>query len=205
MMLVLTKRTEPRLLDCMKNHYSQPKGFVGRNLCYGVLDGDVYYGHIVGGSATLHLPGRNGYFGIGKSHLSSIVNNIFFHIEKFGDKYPQRNFAQSVLKAWRNRVSSDWHEKYGDVVLGFESLVELPRTGEVYRRDGWVELGQTKGFTCKRTAGKGTDSWGGKRVWNITELRPKRVFCKRNLKYDERNIDTGAHLGTAAFGLPAVA
>jgi hypothetical protein len=66
--------------------------------------------------------------------------------------------------------------KYGDVPIGFESLVELPRSGEVYKRDGWTEVGVTKGQTCKRIAGKGTDSWTGRRVWDTKNLRPKRIF-----------------------------
>ena len=73
----------------------------------------------------------------------------------------------------------DWESKYGDKVIGFETLVELPRTGELYLRAGWSEVGITKGYTCKRVAGKGTDSWSGKRVWDTKKLRPKRVFCKK--------------------------
>jgi hypothetical protein len=79
---------------------------------------------------------------------------------------------------FRERIAVDWPAKYGTPLLGFESLVELPRTGEMYLRDGWQEVGTTKGQTCKRIAGKGTDKWPGKRVWNTTELRPKRVLCR---------------------------
>lgn len=86
--------------------------------------------------------------------------------------------AQKTLALFRSTVCTDWFERYGNVVRGFESLVELPRTGEVYRRDGWVEVGITKGQTCKRVAGKGTDSWTGKRVWDTKNLRPKRVFVR---------------------------
>ena len=59
--LIITKRTDERLLHRMKNHYSSPKGFVGRNICYAIIYNDIYYGHIVGGSATRFLPGRNEY------------------------------------------------------------------------------------------------------------------------------------------------
>lgn len=163
----------------MGRHYSQPLGFVGRNICYAILHEGVYYGHIVGGSATRFLPGRNEFLGTTIQQLNQIVNNIFFHIEKIDGKYPTRNFGQKVLAMWREAVTRDWHQKYGDQLIGFESLVELPRSGEVYKRDGWTEVGITKGFTCKRTAGKGTDSWSGKRIWNTTELRPKRVFVRR--------------------------
>jgi len=56
-------------------------------------------------------------------------------------------------------------------------LIEKPRTGECYRRAGWTQVGETKGFTCKRVAGKGTDSWSGKRIWNTIDLKPKIVMC----------------------------
>lgn len=165
-------RTYPLLLDDMKIHYSQPKGFVGRNICYAVIVGDAYFGAIVGGSATKHLPGRN----ISEPHsLNNIVNNIFYHVE---GPYPFRNFTQKVLKIYRKQIELDWFLKYGDFVITHETLVELPRSGECYRRDGWFEIGQTKGFTCKRTAGKSSDSWTGKRVWDRENLRPKRVFMR---------------------------
>jgi hypothetical protein len=78
---------------------------------------------------------------------------------------------------WQRLAETDWREFYGDSVVGFETLVELPRSGELYRRAGWTEVGVTHGYTCKRTGGTGTDSWTGKRIWNTTDLRPKRVFC----------------------------
>jgi hypothetical protein len=180
--LIKIKRTDPRLLDNMFWHYSQPDGFVGRNICYAITHDGRYYGGIVGGSSTLHLVGRDAFFDINQENkrtaLRGIINNIFYHIEPINGKYPYRNFTISVVREFRIKVAADWTAKYGDQVLGFESLVELPRTGEIYKRDGWTEVGITKGQTCKRVAGKGTDSWSGKRVWDVNNLRPKRVFCR---------------------------
>jgi len=155
----------------MARHYSQPKGFVGRQLIYAIWVDGVGYGAIAAGSATLHLPGRSEF--LDASNLDAIVNNTFFHIE---GPYPMRNFAQRVVAEWRARVLIDWPAIYGDAVAGFETLVELPRTGEIYRRDGWTEVGLTKGLTCKRVAGKSTDGWSGRRVWGTGT--PKRVFCR---------------------------
>jgi len=73
---------------------------------------------------------------------------------------------------------SDWLTYYGDEVLGWETLVEPPRTGILYTRDGWTRVGVTKGYTCKRLAGKGTDSWSGRRVWDTKNIRPKLVFVR---------------------------
>ena len=177
--LIIIKRTDLKLLERMKNHYSKPKGFVGRNICYAIYYDDIYYGNIVGGSATLHLPNRNEFFQIDKSKLNQVINNIFFNISKVNGKYPIHNFTSYVLKKFCEVIAKDWQLKYGDKVLGFESLVELPRTGDLYLKAGWTLVGQTKGFTCKRSSGKGSDSWSGKRVWNTDKksLRPKLVFC----------------------------
>lgn len=174
---ILTKRTAPKLLNAMSIHYSQPKGFVGRNLCYAVYYKGLYYGYIVGGSATRFLPGRNEFLGIGINDIDRVINNIFYHVERKFNKYPIRNFTSTILNEWMPIVIYDWERKYNDSVVGFESLVELPRTGELYRKAGWSLVGQTKGFTCKRAGGEGTDGWSGKRIWNTVDLKPKLVFC----------------------------
>lgn len=174
--LVRTSKADPRVREMMAEHYSQPKGFVGRQLIYLICHEGAVYGAIAAGSATRHLPGRAAV--LGTPPLNALVNNTFFHVKPLAG-YPLRNFTTRCVAAWRQRVQLDWIVYYGDIVAGFETLVELPRTGELYRRDGWVEVGQTKGFTCKREGGKGTDSWSGRRVWNTTELRPKRVFVRK--------------------------
>jgi hypothetical protein len=181
----MTKRTNQRLLDRMAVHYSQPKGFVGRNICYAITYKSEYYGHIVAGSATRFLPGRNEFIGINEKQLCFVISNIFFNVSPVTEKYPRRNFTSEILCNFVQKSTKDWEDKYGDPVLGFETLIEPPRTGELYRRAGWTHVGTTKGYTVKRKAwhenvaetGTGTDEWGGKRVWDMNDLRPKLVFC----------------------------
>jgi hypothetical protein len=176
--LRISNKFDPRLRRRMQRHYSQPKGFVGRSIVYAVHCGGVRYGYIVAGSATLHLRGRKEFCAPRKvPPLNCIVNNTFFNVNpKKDSQYPLRNFTTAVVATWRERVRKDWKEKYGDTVRLFETLIELPRTGELYRRDGWTEKGITEGWTCKRTAGKGTDSWSGKRIW--MKGKQKRVFFR---------------------------
>ena len=177
--LTVTKRTNKNLLELMKKHYSKPKGFVGRNICYAIYYNNVYYGHIVGGSCTLNLPNRNNFFKIDKKKYNNIINNIFYHIEKVKNKYPTRNFTTKVLKFWRKKIEKDWFEKYGNKVIGFESLIEPPRTAELYKKDKWIYLGKTKGFTCKRVPGKEKGIFKyGKRIWDYKNLRPKLVYVR---------------------------
>lgn len=162
----------------MAIHYSKPKGFVGRSIIYAVTHDGRTYGYIAGGSATRFLPGRNEFFG--DVPLENIVNNTFYHVIRPKDgRYPMRNFTTAIVRMFRGAIRRDWKRKYQDEVLGFETLVELPRTGDLYLKDGWTKVGQTKGFTCKRVAGKGTDSWSGKRVWDTENLRPKLVLVRK--------------------------
>lgn len=149
MELIITKRTDERLLIRMSNHYSQPKGFVGRNICYAIFHDSVYYGHIVAGSATRFLPGRNEFIGITLNDLNSVINNIFFNVSPVDGKYPLRNFTSEVVKMFVQKSTIGWKAKYGDDCRGFETLVEEPRSGELYIRAGWRQVGKTIGCTCK--------------------------------------------------------
>lgn len=159
----------------MSIHYSHPKGFVGRQIIYKVYNDDIFQGAIAGGSATLHLPNRNEYFGK-DFYLGGIINNTFFHLVNHDDK----NLGTKILKQFRTQVVKDWEERYKDKVIGFETLVELPRSGSMYKADNWDYVGTTKGYTCRRIGGKDkTEKFGGVRVWDKEHLKPKLVFCKK--------------------------
>jgi len=175
----------------MDGHYSKPRGFVGRSICYAVLFDSVYYGHIVAGSATRFLPGRNEFLGVTLGGLNSVINNIFFNVSPINGRYPARNFTSAVVRLFVEQSKRDWETKYGNTCIGFETLVEKPRKGNLYLRAGWTLIGETKGYTCKRVAGKGTDSWTGKRVWNMNpdELRPKLVLCYKCID-KKKNCDS---------------
>lgn len=163
----------------MRDHYSEPKGFVGRSICYAIFYASVYYGHIIAGSATRFLPNRNEFLGITLKELNNVINNVFFNVSPINGSYPTRNFTSAIVKLFVEEARRDWLSKYNDICVGFETLVEKPRTGELYLRAGWTLVGETKGYTCKRVPGKGTDNWTGKRVWNTdpNTLRPKRILC----------------------------
>lgn len=176
--LLITKKSCPRLLKLMSIHYSKPKGFVGRNICYAIFYNDIYYGHIVSGSPAKYLPGRRKFLGLTMKYgLNCVIDNVFFHVFKVNGKYPRRNFVSYIIKKWMKQTRIDWIEKYKIPVVGFETLVEIPRTGECYLRAGWVKVGKTKGYNLRRVSGKEKSNWSGKRVWNINREKRKYVFC----------------------------
>ena len=59
MLLKITSKKDKDLQSLMLRHYTKPKGFVGRSICYAIYYNNTYYGHILGGSSTLYLKGRN--------------------------------------------------------------------------------------------------------------------------------------------------
>lgn len=194
-----TKRTDPRLLARMKVHYSQPKGFVGRNICYAVSFKGDYYGHIVGGSATRYLPGRDS-FCPDLSLLNNGVNNVFYNVSS-NNKYPLRNFTSRVVLEYLERIEVDWYCKYGDLVYWHETLVQKPRTGDLYLKAGFKVYGETKGYSCKREGGTGTDSWSGRRVWDVSDPKPKLCLYRRSLSFPGPS-PVGSPMGVQGCQLP---
>ncbi len=171
----------------MRNHYSRPMGFVGRQIIYKVMYNDTVFGAIAGSSATLHLPNRISFLaenGFENVPLTNIVNNSFFHVE---GPYPERNFVKKTLKLFRKRISFDWVVTYHSAVIMFETLVEPPRLGTCYLRDTWTNGGMTRGKTCKRIGNLGSkwkETYSGQRVWDTSgELKPKHVFYRMNKEY----------------------
>lgn len=184
--LVATNKGDPLVKQYMAVHYTQPKGFVGRQLIYRIECGGKVYGAIAGGSAiklpkmSQQLAGR--VFPEGAT-LENVVNNTFFHLERpEGESYPVRNFAPKVVALWRERVMRDWPARYkGDRVMLFETLIEPPRTGELYLRDGWTHVGTTHGTQWKREGGsspKERFKYGVRVRDRKAPLRPKLVFTR---------------------------
>jgi len=170
-----------RLLQNMLVHYSQPKGFMGRVFIYEIWYDGVFYGHIVAGSATRGITPPQPLQK--NEHLNHIINNTFFHIEpdpRTG--YPTRNFSSFVLESFLARAQTDWEEEPFSngkhyKVWAFETLVDPnrgegmdPRTGEVYRRVGFEEIGMTKGYECWREEGE--------RVWSKEPTCPKIILWR---------------------------
>ena len=111
--------------------------------------------------------------------LIALLITFFYNVSPVHTKYPIRNFTSKVLNSFEEQSRFDWKKKYGDSVIGFESLVLPPRTGELYLRNSWVVIGVTKGFTCRRVSGPSTDGWGGRRIWDTKNIQPKLVLAKK--------------------------
>jgi len=161
--LVRVKQTDKLARSYITNHYTQPRGFIGRVITYLIKVDKEICGVIVGGSTSLHLPGRRDFFG--DCNIQDIINNRLFRLE---NNIP--NLGSQILKLWRHLVVRDWESIYDSKVIGFETLVKPPRTGAVYKADNWILTGMTRGYTATRP----TRDY---RNWIKTE--PRLVFSKR--------------------------
>jgi len=161
--LKLTKQNDELARYYISNHYTKPRGFIGRNVTYLIVVNDCICGVIVGGSTSLHLLNRKNFFG--DCDIQDIINNRLFRLE---NNLP--NLGTQVLKIWRKQVCIDWNRKYNSNPIGFETLVKPPLTGAVYRADNWIFGGMTRGYTCKVPK-------HGVRVWYKTE--PRLIFFRK--------------------------
>jgi len=159
------KQNNPEAIRYITNHYTHPRGFIGKNSTHLIKVDGLVCGVIVGGSTSLHLTGRFEFFGE-DCDIQNIINNRLFRLEL---NIP--NLGTQVLKLWRKVVVEDWKLRYNCNPIGFETLVKPPLNGAVYRADNWVFGGMTKGYTAKKFGHKNNC-----KLWIKTE--PRLVFLK---------------------------
>jgi len=177
--LHLVPFNNPYIQMLWREHYVGSKGTIGRQFHYIVyFDGNAV-GAISGGSAVFAHKKRDTILEIGKEERSggirNIVNNTMFRLTRPSTDEP---LATDVLKLWKERVEVDWTTKFGDVVRCFETLVEPPRWGGIYKLDGWKRIGKTTGLGARRPEGHGTfgkNSTGRRKIIRV----PKKIYWIR--------------------------
>lgn len=152
-----TAFNNPYIQLLWREHYVGSKGTVGRQMHYIVYYEQKAVGAISAGSAMFAHKKRDKLLGITKEEQKSgirhIVNNTMFRLTRPKDAPP---LATDVLKIWKTQVKQDWLRDYGDYVRAFETLVEPPRWGGIYKLDGWKKVGVTAGLGARRPEGHGT-------------------------------------------------
>lgn len=135
------------LLD--KHHYlKSPEKAVGERIYYAVCDSEGHWiGVMLFTAASRRLEHRDRWIGWSdeqrRRRLAFVVNNTRFLI------LPERsvpNLASAILKRIKQRLSSDWQDRYGHPVLIVETFVDPSQfNGTLYKAANWKELGETKG------------------------------------------------------------
>jgi hypothetical protein len=143
-------------------------------------------GAISAGSAMFAHKKRDRILGIGKDEkkggIRHIVNNTMFRMTRPKEAQP---LASDVLKVWMAVVKEDWLNDYGDYVRAFETLVEPPRWGGIYKILDWKKIGMTFGLGARRPEGHGTA--GGKSTGRrkIIQVPKKIVWLHPICSYEE--------------------
>jgi len=84
-------------------------------------------------------------------HLQEVVSNSRFLILPWVEV---KNLASHLLARLADRVVEDWRETYGYAPLLLESFVAGQRfAGTCYRAAGWLQVGQTAGFSRNERTG----------------------------------------------------
>lgn len=160
------KLSDERYQTIRDRHYVPNHGCVGRQLHYLIRLDDNVVGIISGASAVWWTKPRDEFFGIVKENREQIVghaiiNNVVFRLE-----VQRKNLATQVLALWRQRVQSDWKDKYNDDILGYETFIygtdesrDKHRNGGIYLGDNWTFAGVTSGRTKSSKAMNASSAW----------------------------------------------
>lgn len=85
----------------------------------------------------------NAFFGKGMENYF-LINNVFRLINN------EKNLATRVMKIARQKVKTDYEQRFSERLMGLVTFVEPPRTGALYKADNWKLLGETAGKRMKR-------------------------------------------------------
>jgi hypothetical protein len=135
---------DPRYREIRRNHYVADKGAIGMQAHFLIHFRNEIAGIISGGSSVYRVATRDKFFGITNANrnnvLPGIVDNITFRLLNH-----EKNLGSMVLALWEKTMPQVWKELYGLQIFGFETFVEGPRKGTVYRATNWQYCGSTKG------------------------------------------------------------
>ena len=184
--LVKVPFQNPFIQMLWREHYVGSKGTVGRQLHYIVYFNGHAVGGISAGSAIFAHKKRDKYLNIGEAEkrkgIRHIVNNTMFRMIRPSHEEPK---ATAVLTAFKSTVVDDWLTAYGDFVRAFETLVEPPRWGGIYKLDGWKRIGNTLGLGARRPEGHGTAGRNSTGVRKIIKVPVKIVWVQQICTYEE--------------------
>ena len=172
-----TKARARRLLA--KHHYLGDVRAVGEQLFYAITDGrGQWLGVLVFCAASRRLRARDRWIGWTEEQrrrrLPLVVNNCRFLLLPH-KTFP--NLGSRSLRLTLDRLSDDWHARYGHPVVLVETFVDPEQfCGTVYTANGWQELGSTDGFGRVR------------RDFYVQHHKPKRLFARELCRKARRSL-----------------
>lgn len=178
--LLATAKTKGRARRLLaKHHYLGDVRAVGEQLFYAIttVEGD-WLGVLVFCAASRRLRARDQWIGWTEEQrrrrLPLVVNNCRFLLLP-SKTFP--NLGSRSLRLTLDRLSADWHARYGHPVVLVETFVDPEQfCGTVYSANGWQELGLTDGFGRVR------------RDFYTQHNKPKRLFARELCRNARRSL-----------------
>jgi hypothetical protein len=168
--LELVKKSNPLFVKWYIEHYPESKGIVGRQLNYIIYKFKKPIGIISASSPPLNYKLFREYFSI-QDDIYILNNNVFRLVES------EKNDGSQILKLYRDKIKSDYKEKYKTELKGIVTFIEKPRTGAVYKADNWEYIGETKGIEVTRSG----DGWINKSYKKTDNI--KLIFAYKYYNY----------------------
>jgi len=162
-----------------KYHYLPTHNFVGRRICYRIIDSDtseLLALSIWANTPAPSLEARDKYlkFKNHKERVSGIckicANNVRFLILPY---VQVPNLASMIISKVIKQLKSDWYYKYGDKLEYVETFVDpsLGFKGTCYLASNWKKIGMTKGYSFH-----GTGYTGMKGFYKMPKCNTKKII-----------------------------
>jgi hypothetical protein len=136
-----------------KHHYLKEHRMVGESLRYVAKQNGQWIALLGWSSAAFHLRPRDAWIGRTEAQRKAgrhlLACNARFAL--LLPKGQSSNLASHLLSLNLQRLSEDWHQRYGHPILLVETYVDPERfAGTCYRAANWIEIGMTQGFGRSR-------------------------------------------------------
>jgi predicted transposase YbfD/YdcC len=162
-----------------ENHYLKSSQMVGEQLRY-VAEYQGRWMALLGWSAAAyHLKGREGWIGWNDNQrcarLHLVANNARFCRLEAAQPYP--NLATRAMGLNLERLSEDWQQKYGHLLVAVESFVDVEWfQGTAYKATEWEAVGCTAQFRRVR------------QDFYQAHDQPKQLFVRELVKHARRGL-----------------
>ena len=118
------------------------------------------------------------HFNMSQSEFDGIFNEVADN-KRFCMMERIPNLGTQILKSIRNRVRSDWKNRYDDDLRAIVTTIGGDKTGSVYLADNWKLIGETAGLPTNRKSV--SMKWDGKESIAEKFVKPTGENKKRIL------------------------
>ena len=205
--LELVKKSQRFMMNqVIKNYHSYRQGYSysGRQINWWVKNDSEIVGVIGIGSCVYICPVRDKYIGYKVININNKtkdeLKDYFYNVKLKSYNHIANNWrftlmpdapencGSKTLSLLLKEAPREWEKQYKDKLVLLETFVEPPREGTIYKANGWISIGLTKGDSTRSTIEQCGFSSGNnwKNDGGHFEVTKKLVFIKPLHRYWKR-------------------